>query len=115
MQSKALLKAVLRTLDSLKAVQITPLDVRKMTSVTDHMVVASGTSNRHVQSIAEHLCTELKAKGMAPISFQGDTEGDWMLVDFGDVVVHVMHPRTRDFYNLEGLWSPMPTVQALFA
>lgn len=104
MKSEDLLKAVLEELDNLKAIQVSPLDVKEMTCITDHMVIASGTSTRHVLSIAENLRKALKAKGVQG-TCEGDKDGDWMLVDLGDVVVHIMHPRTRDFYNLEKLWS----------
>lgn len=105
MESEDLLNTILEELDNLKAINVTPLDVRKMTCITDHMVIASGTSSRHVLSIAENLRKAVKGLGLYT-KLEGDQEGDWMLVDLGDIVVHIMHPRTRDFYNLEKLWSP---------
>lgn len=105
MRPEPLLEAVLTALDDQKADHVTSLDVRSLTTITDYMVVASGTSSRHVQAIAENLQKTLKSQGVKPAGYEGDPSGDWMLVDFGDVVVHIMHPRTRDFYNLEKLWS----------
>jgi ribosome-associated protein len=81
------------------------LDVRELSSVTDYMVVASGTSSRHVKSLANSVLMEAKAQGARPLGVEGAGAGEWVLVDFGDVVVHVMQPATRSFYDLERLWS----------
>lgn len=96
---------VVAALEDLKAVDIKAIDVRGRTSVTDHIVVASGTSNRHVKSIADEVVRQLKAAGAALLGVEGEREGEWVLVDLGDVVVHVMLPRVREFYGLERLWS----------
>jgi ribosome-associated protein len=104
MQTKELLNAVLNDLNDLKAVNVTPLDVRHITSITDYMVIASGNSSRHVRSIADNLIHKMKERHNCPCGIEGDAEDEWVLVDFGDVVVHIMQPRTRDFYNLEKLW-----------
>lgn len=96
---------VVVALEDLKAVDIKAIDVRGRTSVTDHIVVASGTSNRHVRSIADEVVRQLKAAGAALLGVEGEREGEWVLVDLGDVVVHVMLPRVREFYGLERLWS----------
>ena len=91
-------------LDDLKAVNTVTLPVAELTDVMDYLVVASGTSNRHVKSLADNVCMEAKKQGMRPLGVEGEDAGEWVLVDFGDVVVHVMLPATRDFYDLERLW-----------
>jgi len=111
MEAETLRKVVLDALDDLKAVNPVTLDVAALTDVMDYLVIASGTSNRHVKSLANNVCMEAKKQGMRPIGVEGDDAGEWVLVDFGDVVVHVMLPATRDFYDLERLWvNPTPAV-----
>ena len=105
MQTEALKKVALRALDDLKGIDIAELDVRGMTSVTDFMIVASGTSARHVKSLADAVVQACKAAGVPPLGVEGEREGEWALVDLGDVVVHVMQPRIREFYALEKLWT----------
>jgi ribosome silencing factor RsfS/YbeB/iojap len=92
-------------LDDLKAKDVQEVDVRGKSSVTDLMVVASGTSSRHVKSIADEVVKKAKQAGLPPIGVEGQREGEWVLVDLGDIVVHVMLPRTREFYGLERLWT----------
>ncbi len=104
MDGEALKTLVIEALDDLKAVNTVSLDVSGLTDVMDHLVIASGTSNRHVKSLADNVCMEAKKRGMRPIRVEGEDAGEWVLVDFGDVVVHVMLPATRDFYDLERLW-----------
>lgn len=104
MEAEALKDLVVEALDELKAVNIVTLDVRGMTDVMDYLVIASGTSNRHVKSLADHVCLEVKKAGERPLGLEGENVGEWVLADFGDVVVHVMLPATRDFYDLERLW-----------
>ncbi len=106
MQSKQLKELVIEQLDDLKARDIKVLDVQKMSSITDYMVICSGTSNRHVKSIAHNLVSEVKDKGMQPLGIEGDDVSEWVLVDLGDVVAHIMLPQARDFYQLEKLWDP---------
>lgn len=103
--STALADVVVNTLSELKARDVEILEVSSMTSITDTMVIASGTSARHVKAISENLVQEVKKIGVSPIGVEGQSEGDWVLVDLGDVIVHVMLPRVREFYNLEKLWS----------
>jgi ribosome-associated protein len=104
MDGETLRKLIVEALDDLKAVNTVTLDVSDITDVMDYLVVASGTSNRHVKSLASNVCMEAKKQGMRPIGVEGEDAGEWVLVDFGDVVVHVMLPATRDFYDLERLW-----------
>jgi|TARA_R100000005_G_scaffold96309_2_gene82274 ribosome-associated protein len=104
MQAENLKELVINALDELKAVNTVTLDVRELTDVMDYLVIASGTSNRHVKSLADNVCMEAKKEGVRPLGVEGENPGEWVLVDFGDVVVHVMLPATRDFYDLERLW-----------
>ena len=104
MEVSALKTLVTDALDDLKAVNTVALDVTDMTDVTDCLVIASGTSNRHVKSLATNVVVEAKKAGIPPLGVEGDDVGEWVLVDFGDVVLHVMLPATRDFYDLERLW-----------
>jgi len=106
---------VLAALDDLKARDVREVDVRGKSSVTDLLVVASGTSSRHVKSIADEVVKKAKQAGLPPIGVEGQREAEWVLVDLGDIVVHVMLPRTREFYGLERLWTvgdEMPTALA---
>ena len=108
MQSAELKELILTALDDLKGIQLAALDVRELTDVTDYLVIASGNSNRHVKSLADNVIDVVRQHGMRPLGVEGQTGADWVLVDFGDVVVHVMQPATRDFYDLERLWSGAP-------
>lgn len=99
---------VLDALDDLKAVDPVVLDVRALSSVMDYLVIASGTSARHVKSLADNVVVKAKDRGARPIGIEGGAVAEWVLVDFGDVVVHVMQPATRSFYDLERLWSAPP-------
>ena len=106
MNAEQIKDLALEALDDLKGRDLVTLDVREMTDVTDYMVLCTGTSNRHVKSLADSVALELKHKGCQPIGIEGvDHAPEWALVDFGDVVVHVMLPDTRDFYDLERLWT----------
>ena len=100
-----LLQTVLDAVAELKARDVVEIDVRGKSSVTDFMVVASGTSTRHVKSIADEVVRFAKALDVQPLGVEGEREAEWVLVDLGDVVVHVMLPRIREFYALERLWT----------
>jgi ribosome silencing factor RsfS/YbeB/iojap len=102
----ALLHGVVKNaLEDLKARDTREIDVRGKTSVTDVIFVTSGTSTRHVKSIADEVVKAAKKAGLPPIGVEGQREAEWVLVDLGDIVVHVMLPRTREFYGLERLWT----------
>ncbi|MBI5611988.1 MAG: ribosome silencing factor [Gammaproteobacteria bacterium] len=105
MQAKKMQQLIHRALVDAKGQDIRVLDVRKVAGFTDYMVIASGTSSRHVATLAEKVVDKLRARGLKPIGLEGKEFGEWVLIDFGDVVTHVMHPQTRDFYNLEKLWA----------
>lgn len=96
---------VIEAMEDLKAVDIRELDVTGVANFTDHMLFASGTSNRHVKSIAQAVVDAAKEAGHPPLGIEGEELGEWVLVDLGDVVVHVMLPETRAFYDIERLWQ----------
>lgn len=104
MEAETLKELVLEALEDLKAVNTVTLDVAGLTDVMDYLVITSGTSNRHVKSLAANVCLEAKKSGVRALGVEGEDAGEWVLVDFGDIVVHVMLPATRDFYDLERLW-----------
>ena len=102
---EALLETVHAAIAELKAKDVVEIDVRGKSSVTDYMVIASGTSSRHVKSIADEVVRFAKKLDVQPLGVEGESEAEWVLVDLGDVVVHVMLPRVREFYALERLWT----------
>ncbi len=105
MQTEKVIKIVHNALEDMKAKEIIDLDVRGRSTVTDYMIIASGTSKRHVGSIAEEVIIKVKEAGLQPLGSEGQGVSDWILVDLGDVVVHVMMPDAREFYDLERLWG----------
>jgi ribosome-associated protein len=105
MNKKALQKIVIKALEDLKAVDIIVKDVVDMTDMTDIMIFASGTSSRHVKSLASNIVEQVKKQGVQPIGVEGEDTGDWILVDLASVLVHIMLPEVRNLYDLEKLWS----------
>ncbi|WP_151702513.1 ribosome silencing factor [Nitrincola alkalilacustris] len=104
MQADQMIELVQSALDDMKAKDIVLLDVTGKSSVTDYMMIASGTSKRHVLSVAQAVIEQVKKAGLQPMGTEGQNAGDWVLVDLGDLVVHVMMPDARSFYDLERLW-----------
>jgi ribosome-associated protein len=96
---------VIAALEDLKAKDVREIDVRGKTSIADILFIASGTSARHVKSIADEVIKFAKEAGVMPLGVEGQTEAEWVLVDLGDIIVHVMMPRIREFYGLERLWT----------
>lgn len=107
-QSQQLLDQLLASLDDLKAIDVRSINVAKFSDVTDWMVLASGTSNRHVRSLVNRVVEDLKATETRPLGVEGRESSEWVLVDYGDVVLHVMQAETRSFYDLERLWTDLP-------
>lgn len=105
---EALRKLVIDALEEVKAQNLTVLDVRGVASFTDLMVIASGSSTRHVKALADKVIENCRLAGIRPLGVEGAREAEWVLVDLGDLVLHVMLPQTRDFYNLEKLWAIRP-------
>lgn len=100
-----LLNTLLKALDDVQAIDVTVIDVSKHTSITDYMIICSGRSSRHVKAVAAQIMELMKAAGLAAMNHNGLEGGEWVLVDFGDFIVHVMQPEMRSFYNIEGLWQ----------
>jgi ribosome-associated protein len=112
MNSEALTDLVIDALDDVKAKDIVRIDVRDLTTVTDFMVVASGTSSRHVKALVDNVAEKAREAGHRPIGVEGEEGGEWVLLDLQDTLVHVMLPKVREFYNLEKLWSISPAGSA---
>src|SRR5579862_2181073 len=107
MQTKELQALAVKVLDDLQALDLTVLDVRQLTTITDLMIICSGRSTRHVKSMGDKLMAEAKQQGVSYLHMEGEQDCEWVLVDMGDIVVHIMLPATRAFYNLEALWEPL--------
>ena len=112
MNSEELCDLIVDALEEVKGQDIIKLYVRDMTSVTDWMIVASGTSSRHVQALVDNVAQKAKAAGHRPTGVEGESGGEWVLLDLQDALVHVMLPKVREFYNLEKLWSITPSGDA---
>ena len=101
-------------LDNNKAKNIVSIDLKKKSYIADYMIIASGTSSRHLQSVAENLVSELKRIGVYNCRIEGKDSSDWKLVDAMHIIIHIFHPEKREFYDLEKMWSePMPKEKAL--
>jgi ribosome-associated protein len=105
MNSEQLTELVVDALEDIKGQDIIILDVREMTTITDYMIVASGTSSRHVKALSDKVAESAAKAGHRPIGVEGEAGREWVLLDLQDALVHVMLPRVREFYNLEKLWS----------
>lgn len=105
MQSETLLAFVIDKIEDMKAKDIVTLDVKNKSTIADYMVVCTGTSKRHIQSIVEHMSIEAKRADMQPLGVEGKAGSDWVLIDLGDVILHAMQEEARDFYQLEKLWG----------
>lgn len=105
-ETQQLVDVAQSALDDLKAKDVLTLDVRSLTSLADVMIIASGTSSRHVKSLADNVVKMVKEAGLKPMGMEGERDGDWILIDLAGVIVHVMQPATRAFYDLERLWTP---------
>lgn len=104
--TKKLLKEIISNLDDNKALDITSIPLEGKSDIADHLVIATGTSSRHVSSLAQRIVDNLKDYGLKGINAEGLEKGDWVLIDGGDIIVHLFREEVRDFYNLEKLWSP---------
>ena len=109
MNTEQLTDCVVQALEDLKAVKTNLLNVRDISHVTDMMVITEGTSSRHVKAIANSVIQSVKDQGLRPLGIEGENNSEWILVDLGDVVVHVMQAEIREFYQLDKLWEPNPT------
>lgn len=105
LSTDALQALAIDALEELKGVDISVLDVMGLTSITDRMIIVSGTSSRHVKALADSVALKAKHAGNPALGIEGEQTGEWILIDLGDVIVHVMLPETREFYALEKLWS----------
>jgi ribosome-associated protein len=111
-KAPSLKTVILAALDDMKALEVKLLDVRGLTDIADFMVIASGTSDRHVRSVAQRVVERAKEAGFRPHGVEGQQDGDWVLIDLNEMIVHVMLPRVREFYGLEKLWDMTVTKRA---
>lgn len=100
-----MLSKIINSLEDMQAIDIKVLDVHEQTTVTDYMIIASGRASRHVKAIAQKIMEDMKAAGLPTLNSAGIEQGEWALIDLGDFVLHIMLSESRQFYNLEGLWS----------
>lgn len=107
MQSEKITEIATKALHDLKGIDVVTIDIRELTTIADTMIVCTGRSTRHVTSLAGNVITEAKKHGVGYYKMEGEREGEWVIADLGDVIVHVMLPTTREFYNLEDLWEPV--------
>ncbi len=107
MRSEELRDLALKALDDMKGIDIVTMDVRSLTSITDYMIVCTGRSTRHVKALADSVAVKAKEMNASHVRTEGERESEWVLVDLGDVVVHIMTSASRSFYSLEDLWEPV--------
>src|SRR3990167_1527679 len=107
MNNQQLQHLAIEALNDLKAIDLITFDVRGLTTITDSMIICSGRSKQHVKSLAENIVKKAKNSHVSYIKTEGERTGEWVIVDLADVVIHVMLPATRTFYNLEDLWQPI--------
>ena len=105
MNNKELIDITLQALDDVKAIDVVVFEVSKLTSISDYMIIASGKSKRQVVALADKVVEVAKKNNVKPLGIEGKTEGEWVLVDLGDIIVHIMYPETREYYQLEKLWG----------
>ncbi len=110
-----LINIIMDTLKDHKATDIVMFDVSKLTDMTNHIMIASGTSKRQINALAEKISVSIKEQGVMPISIEGMKDSEWVLIDLGDIIIHIMHPDMREYYQLEKLWSGQPLNQATSA
>lgn len=108
MSEQILNEVVVSALEDLKGIDVLSIDVRELTSIVDEMIIATGTSTRQVKALSRNVVEAAKKAGFRPLSTEGEEGADWILIDFGDISVHVMLPETREFYDLERLWTITP-------
>ncbi len=111
MQTEQLHNIAIEALNDLKALDLITLNIREITTLADTMIICSGRSNRHVKSLAENVVTKAKQSNVSYVKSEGEREGEWVIVDLADVIIHIMLPATRTFYNLEDLWEPMEVLR----
>lgn len=111
MKPEDLRDLAISALDELKGIDIVAIDVRSLTNITDYMLICTGRSTRHVKALAENVFMKAKEMKVSPLRMEGEQESEWILVDLGDVVVHVMLAQTRAFYSLEDLWEPVKEIR----
>ena len=107
MKPEDLRDLAIKTLDDMKGIDIVSMDVRTLTSITDYMIICTGRSTRHVKALADSVAVKAKEQQASHVRTEGERESEWILVDLGDVVIHVMLPAARAFYSLEDLWVPV--------
>ncbi len=103
---------IIAALEDGKAIDIQQLDVRDLTTITDFMIVASGGTSRQVKALSERVQERARAEKLRPLGVEGQQNAEWLLLDYGDVIVHIMQPKARDFYQLEKLWGPLALTAA---